>query len=478
MRVKLTIHRKMMNGFGVIILVMIAANAYILFQLHRVATTTTQAMTLDVQSIDLAKQLHTILFEEERHAQKYLISRDTVYRSLFLETNRLFRQYLDSLDDLSTAPEDRRAILHDRRIHAWHAEGIVDEEDIDDRTRTDSLDAIHHSLDELITRKQRVITDAMTDVELTATRSLRLALILTGGTFLASIIMAFFIARTITRPINTLVQGTERVARGSFEPIQVTSTDEMATLAEAFNRMSDTLNKINTYKVEMMQQITHELRTPLQTIHAAHYILTESKHGPLTDDQRRLLATIRENVEKIANFSNQFLDLSRIEAGVMDYKPVRTDLNTMVKAVVDDARISAERKNIVLFFSSEPAQPVMLDTERGLLVFTNLMSNALKYTDEGGTIHVAVAPYNGGVRVAVKDSGVGIPRDELPKVFTKFYRASTAVRGKSKGTGLGLALVKAIVEGHGGRVSVASAPGAGSTFTVDLPVAPSQGKGA
>jgi signal transduction histidine kinase len=252
----------------------------------------------------------------------------------------------------------------------------------------------------------------------------------------------------------------------------------MARLARSFNKMSDTLNKLNTYKVEMMQQITHELRTPLQTIHAAHYILTESKHGPLTDDQRRLLGTIRENVEKIATFSNQFLDLSRIEAGMMEYRPVRTDLAAMVKTVVDDARISAERKNIVLFFSCEPTRSVMLDTERGTLVFTNLLSNAVKYTGEGGTIYVAVAPSPFGVRVAVKDSGVGIAAEDLPKLFTKFYRASNAVRGKSKGTGLGLALVKAIVEGHGGVVSVESTLGAGSTFTVEFPVAPASAKDA
>ncbi len=466
---KLTIHRKMLAGFGVIIVVMIAANSYILYQLHHVATTTTRALTLDVQSIDLAKQLHTILYEEERHAQKFLISRDSVYRGLFLEANRLFRQSLDSLDRLSTSEEDHRMVQNDRRIHAWHAQGIIEEEDLDDRSRTDSLDAIHRSLDDLITRKQGVITHAMADVESTATRSLRLALILTGGTLLASIIMAFFIARTITRPISTLVHGTERVARGSFDPIQVTSTDEMAHLANAFNKMSDTLNKINTYKVEMMQQITHELRTPLQTIHAAHYILTEPKHGPLTDDQRRLLGTIRENVEKIATFSNQFLDLSRIEAGMMEYKPVRTDLAVMVKTAVDDARISAERKNIVLFYSCEPARPVMLDTERGMLVFTNLLSNAIKYTGDGGTIYVAVAPSSRGVRVAVKDSGVGIAPEDLSRLFTKFFRASNAIRGKSNGTGLGLALVKAIVESHGGVVSVESTLGSGSTFTVEFP---------
>jgi signal transduction histidine kinase len=235
--------------------------------------------------------------------------------------------------------------------------------------------------------------------------------------------------------------------------------------------MSNQLRQINEYKAAMMRQISHELRTPLQTILSAQYILTEQKLGRLNPEQLRILGSLRGNVDKLIKFTNAFLDIAKIEAGKMEYELVLADLLSIVAAAVEDAQVLAERKNIRISVSASPIPYVMADVEKLSQVFSNLISNAIKYTEKEGKITVTVEHHGNGARVSVADTGVGIAPEDLPKIFVKFYQASNASKVATKGTGLGLALVKAFVEGHGGEVSVTSTVGEGSTFCVDLPAA-------
>jgi signal transduction histidine kinase len=242
--------------------------------------------------------------------------------------------------------------------------------------------------------------------------------------------------------------------------------------------MSESLKQANAVRAEMMQHISHELRMPLQTMHAAYYLLTEEKAGHVTEGQVRLLQSIRDNIDKIARFSNQFLDLSKIEAGMMEYELVPTDIPTVLAPIVDDAMVNAARKEIRMSLEMQPVPHVRANPERCGQVFTNLLSNAVKYTPKGGTICVEVLPCALGVRVSVKDSGVGISTEELPNVFKKFYRAKNVPRGSGGGTGIGLALVKALVEGMGGCITASSTVGVGSVFSIELPRTDSASQGA
>ncbi len=471
---------KMMIGFGVIIILMAITNAYIVTELYSVSNTT-RSMTLDGAAIDILKELGSILDDEEGYAQKYMISHDPEYATLFSETGQSFSRTLDTLIETAQSPSMVRPIRRIEQSHAWYFGEISSRMKHPPRdslriqiseaaSESDTLDEIHGMLDDLIARREISVSGKMATVESTARRSTDFALFLTAGTLLVAVTLAFLITRTFTRPIDALVRATGNIAHGSFDQIKVSSGDEIAKLAAAFNRMSASLNEMSALRAEMMQHISHEIRSPLQTMYSAHYILTSNTKNNLTEDQRRLLGSIRENMDKILTFSDQFLDLSKIEAGMMEYNFVRTDIGKILEPVVEQARINASRKGITLDLHAEKVPQVMADVDKCSTIFSNLLSNAVKYTGEGGTIRVSAAPSAFGVRISVADSGVGIAPDELPKVFTKFYRAKN-VQGSSKGTGIGLALVKALVESHKGRVGVKSTPGVGSTFTVELPPA-------
>jgi two-component system, NtrC family, sensor histidine kinase GlrK len=235
--------------------------------------------------------------------------------------------------------------------------------------------------------------------------------------------------------------------------------------------MSVKLKGVNEAKADLMHQIVHELRNPLQIIFFARNLLAEQEVGSINGKQLEMLDLIGWNAEKLMSFTNQFLDLAKVEAGMMEYHRAPADLVTIVERAVQDARALGSRKDISVKFLSEPVPQTLADGDKLAQVFSNLLSNAVKYTERGGSVAVAVFCFDRKIFVAIKDSGFGIAAEELPNLFTKFYQASNASKTRAKGTGIGLALVKAFVEGHGGTITVTSTLGIGSTFTVELPVA-------
>jgi signal transduction histidine kinase len=473
----------MIKGYAIIIVVMIAVNIYELYELDLVSYAAQTTLTSNVRAINLAKQLQNTLYEEERNGQKFRISRDYAYYGLFCDDTVRFASTLDSLRQLSLAATETQLIEQLGTRHAWVVTAVVHEKDspqvvsaerglLGGGAWIDSIGMIHSTLTEFVRQNQLSIADAMNNFEATTRRSSQVALLLTIIGVVLAATTAFFITRTITRPIRTLIRGTQQIARGEFAPIHVKSHDEVALLAAAFNDMSNQLNKINELKEEMMQQIAHELRTPLATMLTAHYLLSDDSEEALTPRQQRLLTTIRNGIDKLTAFSHDFLDLSRIEAGMMEYHFEPTDLTALVKPLVDEAALTASAKGVTLDFASNGAPEVNTDKERFSQAVSNLLSNAIKYTEPGGTVTVVVSQSETGARVAVQDTGVGIPSEDLPKVFTKFYRVQSPRGGKARGSGVGLALVQAVVDAHGGKVYVTSTPGVGSTFSIELPTPP------
>jgi two-component system, NtrC family, sensor histidine kinase GlrK len=477
---KLTIYRKMVTGFVVVICIMIAAHAYTLFELHALSNTAQETLRLDVQALDLTKRLRDLLDAEDGHARKYLVTRDRTYYDLFQETTEEFRKLLVSL----VLTEDQRTVLLHRVAERHHSlsRSLPEPKNFKrgstalipvhvSEARKNHIEVIDRSLTGLVRMNRLSIDGSMgTFVEATQ-RATFVAGMLMLLTIVAASLASWLIARTITRPIARLVEATRQIARGVFDPIRVRSHDETALLAGAVNDMSAKLKEVNEAKADLMHQIVHELRNPLQIIFFARNLLAEEEVGNVNGKQREMLDLIGSNAEKLMSFTNQFLDLAKADAGMMEYRRTPTDLVTLVSRAVQDATALASRKNISIKLLSEPVPQTLADGEKLAQVFSNLLSNAVKYTEGGGSISVALFCIDRKIYVAVKDSGMGIADDELPMLFTKFYQATNAATMRAKGTGLGLALVKAFVEGHGGNISVASTLGTGSTFTVEIPLA-------
>jgi signal transduction histidine kinase len=230
------------------------------------------------------------------------------------------------------------------------------------------------------------------------------------------------------------------------------------------------LKELDKMKSEFIAMVAHELRAPIAAVEQQLTVILSRMAGDVSEKQEKLLARAKERTRGLLGLIKDLLDVSKIEAGRMvQYKEPLT-LHEIIQKVVDLMRVEAENKKIDLQFPA-PSQNPLIHADRTSMegVFTNLISNAIKYTPEGGKIWVTLAEEGGFAKASVSDTGIGIKKDDLSRIFDKFYRVRTVETRQIVGTGLGLSIVKSIVDAHLGSISVESEEGGGTTFTVLLP---------
>ena len=221
-------------------------------------------------------------------------------------------------------------------------------------------------------------------------------------------------------------------------------------------------------KTEFVSMVSHELRTPLTSIQGYAELLLEDQR--ITEEQRETLTIVKKNSDRLLGLVNDLLDLSRMEAGKLDLHRANLDLARLIPQVAGSLRplIDAKRQRLKLDLV-EALPAVWADQDRVTQILTNLISNAHKYTLAEGNITVAARRDDGFVRVDVSDTGIGLSPEDQAQLFTKFFRAHERSPQAGGGTGLGLVICRLLVELHGGRITVSSAPGQGSTFSFSLP---------
>jgi PAS domain S-box-containing protein len=230
------------------------------------------------------------------------------------------------------------------------------------------------------------------------------------------------------------------------------------------------LKELDKMKSEFIAMVAHELRAPIASVEQQLNVILNGMAGEVTAKQEKLLSRAKERTHGLLTLIKDLLDLSKIEAGKMVQYKEPLSLQEVISKVIDLMRAEAEAKKIDLQFSAPPTTP-LINADRNSMegIFTNLISNAIKYTPEGGKVWVTLGEEGGFVKATVSDTGIGIKKEDLPRIFDKFYRVKTPETREIIGTGLGLAIVKNIVDAHLGSISVESEEGGGTTFTVLFP---------
>jgi two-component system phosphate regulon sensor histidine kinase PhoR len=271
----------------------------------------------------------------------------------------------------------------------------------------------------------------------------------------------------VTREIN-LDEPRQAIVRVAAVPVH---DDNARPLGRAIVLQDVTEERLlDNVKADFFTAMSHELRTPLSAIKGAAEVLLDDELPPA---QERFVQTIHRNADRLSRLVTDLLDLSKLESGRIELRLARVDLNEIVADVLAALQPVADREGQrLLNRTSGEALPLIADHERVEQIITNLVSNAIQYTPEGGEIAVRTWREGGDVYLAVTDNGVGISTVDLQHLFDKFYQGVNALTHKRGGSGLGLTIVKYLAELHGGSVSVQSKLGAGSTFTIRLPVSP------
>jgi signal transduction histidine kinase len=233
------------------------------------------------------------------------------------------------------------------------------------------------------------------------------------------------------------------------------------------------LKAMDRMKSDFVAMVSHELRAPLASVEQQLSVILAGILGEINEQQRGMVTRAKERTHGLICLINDLLDLAKIEAGVVVQYRERLSIAEVLEKAVEILKGEAESKNLNLHLSPAPSlPPVMADRRNMEEVFLNLLSNAIKYTGEGGWVRVEARPEGGYLCVQVEDNGIGISPEDLPHIFDKFYRVKNAQTRKIVGTGLGLPIVKRILEAHLGTVEVESRPGSGSKFRVYLPLDP------
>ncbi len=250
--------------------------------------------------------------------------------------------------------------------------------------------------------------------------------------------------------------------------------NEMTNLQREMTKKNVELERLNAQKNRFLGMAAHDLRNPLGVI--LNYSEFLEAEAALDDEQRDFIVTIREASEFMLRLVEDLLDVSSIEAGQLRLDRQPTDLAEFVRRNVMRNGVLAARKNITVEFETpQPMPPVYADAAKLEQVLNNLIGNAVKFSQPGSSVTVRADCADGMARIAVRDQGPGIPATDLPHVFTPFHRTSGRGTAGEQSTGLGLSIVRRIVEGHGGRIWLESVVGQGTTFSVTLPINPDTG---
>ncbi|MFH1305424.1 MAG: sensor histidine kinase, partial [Candidatus Omnitrophota bacterium] len=303
------------------------------------------------------------------------------------------------------------------------------------------------------------------------------------------------ISRRITAPLHELHEGAELIGKGNLDhKVGTNRNDEIGQLSRAFDKMAANLQttmisvtrlndeithrtevekKLKTalqIKADFTARVSHELRTPLTAIKEGVALVLDGTAGKISDEQKNFLGIAKRNVDRLARIINNVLDFQKLDDGRMLFDMRENDMNESILAAREQIMPLAETKGLHIQSLLDKDLPkIQFDRDMIMQVLTNLLSNAVKYTEKG-TITVSSDREGNLIRVSVNDTGCGVKKDDLPRLFLRFEQLESLKDRKTGGTGLGLAIARQIITSHKGRIWAESEPGKGSTFHFTLPI--------
>ena len=486
---KFTIFKRLGVGYFIILLVVIVLGVYSTLKLGQLNQITYSISSIDSETIRMTNRLRDALFSQRGFEKKYFVSQDKDFYRQFLEAEKYIKKDLGQISLFMDTPPKIRLISSVKNFHDQYVSVVQEEVDLIKSHRTYSPERYQKKKDDLANQRTHNLEEVIeiakaamnSKIEISGkvgSQAVRVVAIITIAAVIMAIVIAFFNARTINIPLLLLIKGTREIAKGNFEEhLTIPSPPEISELAESFNLMCERLKEIDEMKADIVSHISHELRTPLAVIREAVSLLLECIHTGSMEKQHKLLGIIEEECERLINSVNKILNLSRMDAGMMDYNIERCSLSPLIKMSVSKIRPIAERKGVTLEVNLERGLPhAGMDSEKICQVLDNLLGNALKFTPKDGKVVIETSlkgrKTSEGfthkeqrlIEVSVLDTGCGIPEENMQEIFDKFKKL------KGKGTGLGLYIARQIVNAHGGDIWLESEQKKGSTFFFTLPV--------
>jgi two-component system, NtrC family, sensor histidine kinase GlrK len=481
---KFTIFKRLTFGYLAIMMLVLFLVIFVTLKLNQLMQLTRSASSVDAQIVRLTERLSNNMFSMVSFEKKYLISKDNDFYQHFLQIKKDFNTDIQQIGLLVADPEKNKKFTETRRLCDEYFS-----------TFTSEIEKIKkgqkYAYEKYQTQKEKIIeqinknfneinrtarSDRDEKIKIASQISYNVLIttsIAAGLSILFGILISFFNTRVINRSIVLLQKKTKDIAEGKFEKISgIGSPPEIKELANDFNIMCDRLRELDELKEDFISHVSHELRTPLTAIREASGLLMEGAFVHKPKSRKELLTIVKDECERLIVSVNRILDLSRMEAKMMDYHFNRSSLLYCIRKCLLKLASIAKRKKIMLKLKHQKHLPdIRMDAERIGQLLDNLIGNALKFTEERGfvTVEVLLKIHDiKEIQVSISDTGCGIHKENLENIFNKFKRIEGG-KETARGTGLGLSIAKHVIAAHGGKIWVESTLGKGSTFFFTLP---------
>ncbi len=469
------------SGFGILMLLAFAALGYQLRVIHQMQSINRDLSAINFRSASTALRMVQTSGTIREFSGKYFVSGDDYLAPLQNERE----QFLRDLAELQNTVRSEKERSQLQQL----SEAIADYWKIFNRVRQQSqsrqLDYMPPDLTIAIDHLEaqtEVLLDAVKvsiaeQVERAAVAGQKAewfswaagALAIVFGT-----IIAILSVRAIHQPLRRLTQGTRALSKGHFwHRLPAHGGSEFSELARDFNVMAERLGQLDQMKKDFVSHVSHDLKAPLASMRQVMHLLLQEIPGSLNEQQKSLLRLSYNSAERLAAMVGNLLDVSRMEAGTMEYEMASRDLVALIKSVIDEFEVQAQEKGIrLLLETDQPSVSVECDRDRIIQVIGNLLENALKFSPNNSEIVTRISKAaNGSIRTTVTDRGPGVPDGHKSKIFRKFHQVKQGKKMAGQGVGLGLAICKTIVEAHHGEIWVDDNPQGGSTFSFILQAA-------
>lgn len=499
---------KITVGFGVLIVLLLAVVAYQVLVVHRLQRINSELSRTNLRASSLALQIDHDLREIRAFIEKFFISRDPRFTVVLREFQESVERSMREIQRLASASEAREELGAFAQTWKAFSKRSADLRQAAPSQELEQLQVeLMRSLD-LLQKQSKAIAAATsesirTQVERSANaaeHARRISWIAALAAVILGLLVPIAVLRSISERLRELANGTNAVAQREFSyRLDESRKDEFSAIARDFNSMAGRLEEAEQMKRDFVSHVSHELKAPLASIRETLNLLLEGVPGPLTEKQIRLLELSRQSSKRLYSMINNLLDLSRIEAGVMEYELKEQDVVGLVKTAMAEFGLPAlERGHTIEAELPDHPLSVQCDGNRIIQVLENLLSNAVKYSPPGAPIQVRVSETceipdwvppaertkladrlrNGFALISIVDQGPGVPDPYKEKIFEKFQQVrDPGTKAKGKGVGLGLAICKTIVDAHNGAIWVEDRrAGEGSVFRVLLPAEASRSR--
>ncbi|MFO7607331.1 MAG: HAMP domain-containing sensor histidine kinase [Desulfurivibrionaceae bacterium] len=483
LQMRLSIFARLIISYLILSGMLAGVSLFFIYQFSQFNKVIQSIMLNDTAVLEFSNQLSDALLSETRYDRKYVVLQNEQLYLNYLEAKADFEQLLNQATAAAKLADTKKLL---REIHAEHlnfSKLVMEEKELIELARPYSFASYAEEKKKVagaIINRLKTSREVSEDNVLTKVSNLsefsdkvgRFSITITIISLITCLLVAVVITRSITKPINIIKAKTKEISKGNFqEDLEVNSPPAIKELAVAINAMCRRLQEVDDIKSNFFAHMSHELRTPLASIKEGTNILLDGLGGEISKKQQRILSIITQESNRMITLVNSLLDLSKMEAGMTTYNFTRTNIATLLGESLHALMPLAEAKSISIDNQIDSLPSVNADQDRLMVVFQNIIGNALKFTDTNGKITLAADIKGNFVEIRVQDSGIGISQNDLDKIFLKFRQIIPTKGGKTQGTGLGLATAKQIILAHGGKVWATSREGEGSTFYISLSLA-------